>query len=322
MSKRARGGNVIVPQHSWNVDTHSDEHSEIRRDISGILLERIEEQTIDRERKHRHDKVVHLKDDGLSACVEYIQSVGCDGAYIYEIATRQQYQQIDDGSDVDDVVERMRRANTHAAAIYIGGRDKKIAGIELKDGNYVKAYKKCRSHYYRQHKQRQDFVKRLVSRKHCQTEQHIESRLTDVIPISVPVQVNDTQGDHGYTDAKSVDDQHRQDDGQARQALPHFFTSSRHNHILLLNRLTWRCGFADCPAPTLPQCTAETIRAKARTIRKHYKLCHAVDDVSMQSALALIQYTDRAIIDIWTCSGCRKVFSSLLAYDEHQRLCK
>lgn len=322
MSKRARGQNVIVPQHSWNVDTHSDEHRDVRRDPGGILLERIEEQTVDRERKHRYDQVVHLEDHGLSACVEYIQSVGCDGAYIYEIATRQQHQQIDDGSDVDDVVERMRRANTHAAAIHIGSRDKKIAGIELKDGNYVKAYEKCRSHYYRQHKERQDFVKRLVTRKHGQTEQYVESALSDVVPVSVPIKMNDAQSSHGHADAHSVDDQRCQDDGQARQALLHFSTMKRHNQIILLNRLTWHCGFADCPAPTLPHCTSETLRAKTRTIRKHYKLCHAAEDVSMQLALALIQRADRHIIDIWTCSVCGKVFSSLVAHDEHRRLCK
>lgn len=317
MSKRARGYDSVIPRNNGNVYTDSDSHDDIRGCISGILLKRIEEEAVDCQRQHRRDPIIQSEEHSLSVLVEYSQSVGSDGAYIYEIAARQHHQQIDDGTGVDDVVERMRRANADAAAIHIRRRYEQVPRVELQDSYYVEAYEKYRAHYDGEREQSQILVQTTIARKDRQPEQSIEGSLPQVIPVSVSIQVDDAQRCHDDADGYAVDDDHRQHHRKNCQPALHagVISSNDDNSTSLLNRLTWQCGFADCPRPHLKSTSSD--RAFVYCARRHLKICHAADDLTCKKALALDRH---ALYPSWTCASCRKVFSSVWAYRDHQLL--
>ena len=317
MSKRARGYDSVIPQNNGSVYTDSDSHDDVRGCISGILLKRIEEETVDCQWQHRRDPIIQSEEHGLSVLVEYSQSVGSDGAYIYEIAARQHHQQVDDGTSVDNVVERMRRANADAAAVHIRRGYEQIPIIELQNSYYIEAYEKYRAHYDGEREQSQILVQTTISRKDRQPEQSIESRLAQIIPVSVSIEVDDAQRCHDDTDGNAVDDDHRQYYRKNGQPALHAsdINSDGDNSTSLLNRLTWQCGFADCPQPHLKSVSSG--RAFVYCARRHLKICHAIDDLTCKKALALDCH---ALFPSWTCDNCRKVFSSVWAYRDHQLL--
>lgn len=319
MSKRPRGYDSSVPYYNWNVNSNSNDSDNEWRSVCGVLLEGIEEDAVKRQRQCRSDPVIQPEEEALSVLVEYSQSIGSDGAYIYEIAARKQNEKIDDGTGVHDVIESMSRANADAAAIYIRRRDEQIAGIQLQDSYYIEAYEKYRAYHYRQEEQSQISVQKAVPCDDGQAQQSVKRRLPQIIPVSVTVQVDNAQRRHNDANADAVEDKHREHDGQHSQSLLHGQLVQDDNSTTLLNRLVWQCAVADCPAALVEMRAPVSNRTLVKHIRRHFSICHAIPTLEHKYALALGQCTISypPSMHMHACFRCGEEFSSAWAYTDH-----
>lgn len=159
MSICLSGQQKIDPDHNQAINDNTQSQRNDIVHISGVFLERIEENTIQRKRKKRGNEEISNKNNFFKTLRKVSMKRHQDSSRFFDISTHENNKEIKDRECVDDVVHCVHGAHAQCTSIDISCRNKEFPLVQLQDQYDVHTHKKHRSKHDGKHEDRQSFEK-------------------------------------------------------------------------------------------------------------------------------------------------------------------
>ncbi len=184
------------PPNCQYVDCHSNDDDDNWGRARRILLEWVEDRTIQGQWEKRDREDVGLEDAASTTFLQLALQCANNGAQLEQVATTKHDEHVEDGTSVHKKIKSVYGANASVAAVKRRRRNELLTTVELKHNLYEELYEKYRAERNREAEQAEHLVKVWISCHHRQPQSKVEERLTKVIPIRVLVNVCNCHGDH------------------------------------------------------------------------------------------------------------------------------